>query len=287
MRNVTIAATQMSAVWDREEMIRKAENLVRTAAEKGAQVVLLQELFETPYFCQRQDIKYLDLAVPLEESRAVKHFQTVAEELRIVIPVSFFERYGNTQFNTVAMIDGTGELLGIYRKTHIPDGLPYAEKFYFTPGDTGYKVWNTLYGRIGVGICWDQWFPEAARAMALMGAEIILYPTAIGSELQFDIDSRVHWKNVMKGHAAANLIPVAASNRIGTEKDETEMTFYGSSFICDNHGEVIAEADDHTESVITATFDLDRLASERREWGVFRDRRPETYGILLTHGSPE
>lgn len=284
MRNITVAATQMSVNWDREETLNKAERLVREAAKKGAQVILLQELFETPYFCQRQDAKYLQLSKTLEENPAVNRFKDIAKELQVVLPISFFERHGNTQFNTVAMIDGTGDILGIYRKSHIPDGLPYAEKFYFTPGDTGFKVWDTMYGKIGVGICWDQWFPEAARAMALMGAEMILYPTAIGSEFDLSIDSRGHWRNVMIGHAAANLVPVIASNRIGIEKDGTEMSFYGTSFICNHKGEVVADADDCTETVITATFDLDELASERRVWSLFRDRRPDLYGILTTHG---
>ena len=202
-----------------------------------------------------------------------------------MLPVSFFERAGNTQFNSVAVIDADGEILGIYRKTHIPDGLPYAEKFYFTPGDTGFKVWDTKYGRIGVGICWDQWFPETARSLALLGAEILLFPTAIGSEPTLGKDSRVHWRNVMAGHAAANMMPVIASNRIGKETDEgSEMTFYGCSFIADNHGEIVEQADDHTESVFVHEFDFDALAKERREWGIFRDRRPEMYKTLLTHG---
>ena len=209
----------------------------------------------------------------------------MAEELDVVIPVSFFEKAGNTAFNSIAIIDADGTILGKYRKTHIPDGLPYAEKFYFTPGDTGFQVWKTKYATIGVGICWDQWFPEAARSMALFGAELLFYPTAIGSEPVLQRDSMPHWQHVMQGHAGANIMPVIASNRIGTEKDGTEMTFYGSSFIADWTGEIVAQADRTSEQVLTAEFDLDEIAKTRREWGVFRDRRPETYGILMTHGA--
>lgn len=285
MRNVKVAVTQMSCSRNPEETLAKADRLVRQAAGKGAKIILLQELFETPYFCQLQKFEYLELAKPLGENPAVNHFRKVARELDVVLPVSFFERAGNNQFNSVAVIDADGEILGVYRKTHIPDGLPYAEKFYFTPGDTGFKVWNTRYGRIGVGICWDQWFPETARSLALLGAEILLFPTAIGSEPTLGKDSRVHWRNVMVGHAAANMMPVIASNRIGKEtEEESEMTFYGCSFIADNHGELVEQADDHTETVLVHEFDFDVLAKERREWGIFRDRRPEMYKTLLTHG---
>lgn len=285
MRKVKVAVTQMSCSRNPEETLAKADRLVRQAAGKGAKIILLQELFETPYFCQLQKFEYLELAKPLGENPAVNHFRKVARELDVVLPVSFFERAGNTQFNSVAVIDADGEILGVYRKTHIPDGLPYAEKFYFTPGDTGFKVWNTKYGRIGVGICWDQWFPETARSLALLGAEILLFPTAIGSEPTLGKDSRVHWRNVMVGHAAANMMPVIASNRIGKEtEEESEMTFYGCSFIADNHGELVEQADDHTETVLVHEFDFDVLAKERREWGIFRDRRPEMYKTLLTHG---
>ena len=280
-----VAATQMACSWDREATLEKAEKLVREAAAKGANIILLQELFETPYFCQRHDFEYMELATTLEENPAVKRFQKVAKELDVVIPVSFFERAGNTAFNSIAIIDADGTVLGKYRKTHIPDGMPYAEKFFFTPGDTGFKVWKTKYGTIGVGICWDQWFPEAARCMALLGAEILLYPTAIGSEPVLQTDSKPHWQRCMQGHAAANIMPVIASNRIGHEvQKDSEMTFYGSSFIADETGGLVAEADRETESVITAEFDLDAIAQKRREWGVFRDRRPEMYGTLLTHG---
>ena len=285
MRKVVVAATQMSCTWDREATLAKAEKLVREAASKGANIILLQELFETPYFCQRHDFEYMDLATTLEENPAVKRFQKVAKELDVVIPVSFFERAGNAAFNSIAIIDADGTVLGKYRKTHIPDGMPYAEKFFFTPGDTGFKVWKTKYGTIGVGICWDQWFPEAARCMALLGAEILFYPTAIGSEPVLQTDSKPHWQRCMQGHAAANIMPVVASNRIGHEvQKDSEMTFYGSSFIADETGGLVAEADRETEGVITAEFDLDAIAQKRREWGVFRDRRPEMYGTLLTHG---
>ena len=285
MRKVVVAATQMSCTWDREATLAKAEKLVREAALKGANIILLQELFETPYFCQRHDFKYMDLATTPEENPAVKRFQEVAKELDVVIPVSFFERAGNAAFNSIAIIDADGTVLGKYRKTHIPDGMPYAEKFFFTPGDTGFKVWKTKYGTIGVGICWDQWFPEAARCMALLGAEILFYPTAIGSEPVLQTDSKPHWQRCMQGHAAANIMPVVASNRIGHEvQKDSEMTFYGSSFIADETGGLVAEADRETEGVITAEFDLDAIAQKRREWGVFRDRRPEMYGTLLTHG---
>lgn len=285
MRKVVVAATQMSCTWDREATLAKAEKLVREAVAKGANIVLLQELFETPYFCQRHDFEYMDLATTLEENPAVKRFQEVAKELDVVIPVSFFERAGNAAFNSIAIIDADGTVLGKYRKTHIPDGMPYAEKFFFTPGDTGFKVWKTKYGTIGVGICWDQWFPETARCMALLGAEILFYPTAIGSEPVLQTDSKPHWQRCMQGHAAANIMPVVASNRIGHEvQKDSEMTFYGSSFIADETGGLVVEADRETEGVITAEFDLDAIAQKRREWGVFRDRRPEMYGTLLTHG---
>lgn len=285
MRKVKVAATQMSCSWDREETLQKAIALVRQAAEMGAQVILIQELFETPYFCQKQKFEYMELATTLEENKAVAEFQKLAKELQVVLPVSFFEKKGNTAFNSIAMIDADGSVLGVYRKTHIPDGLPYAEKFYFTPGDTGFRVWDTRYGKIGVGICWDQWFPETARAMALLGAEMLCYPTAIGSEPTLEKDSSIHWRNTMAGHAAANMVPVVASNRIGEEtEEESSMVFYGKSFIADQHGEIVAVADEHTSEVITAEFDLDQLAQERRQWGIFRDRRPEMYEILTTHG---
>ncbi len=285
MRKVTVAATQMSCSWDREENLKKAESLVRQAAEKGANIILLQELFETPYFPQIQSFDYMNMCTTPEENPAVQRFCEVAKELSVVLPISFYEKAGNTGFNTLAIIDADGEILGYYRKTHIPDGLPYAEKFYFTPGDTGFKVWDTRYGKIGCGICWDQWFPESARCMALLGAELLFYPTAIGSEPILQNDSQPHWMRCMQGHAAANIMPVIASNRIGTETEgDSFMTFYGSSFITDETGALAAEADRESETVLTATFDLDAIARKRREWGVFRDRRTEMYETLLSHG---
>lgn len=285
MRKVKVAATQMAINWNREETLDKAEKLVRKAASEGAKIILLQELFETPYFCQLEKPEYYNLATTLEENAAVNKFKAIAKELDVVIPISFFEKAGNTQFNTVAVIDADGEILGIYRKTHIPHNPLYEEKYYFTPGDTGFKVWKTKYGTIGVGICWDQWFPETARAMALLGAEILLYPTAIGSEKDSDYDSSSHWKNTMCGHAAANIMPVIASNRIGKEVDDnSSMTFYGHSFIADHHGNIVKQAGSEEETVLVAEFDFDEIARTRREWCVFRDRRPEMYDILLTHG---
>lgn len=284
MRKVVVAATQMSCDWNREEVLDKAERLVREAAAKGASIILLQELFETPYFCQTQDFEHMKLATTLEENAAIARFTKIAKELEVVLPISFFEKAGNTAFNTIAVIDADGSILGTYRKTHIPDGLPYAEKFYFTPGDTGFKVWETRYAKIGVGICWDQWFPEAARSMALLGAELLFYPTAIGSEPTLGIDSKPHWQRCMQGHAAANIMPVIASNRIGTETaGDSSMTFYGASFIADQTGGLAEEADRETETVLVHEFDLDQIAQMRREWGVFRDRRPEMYGILMGH----
>jgi len=283
MAKIKVAVLQMSCSWDRNDNIAKAEKLVRKAAGEGAVIILLQELFETPYFCQQEKYEYLKLATTLEENPAVLHFRKIAEELKVVLPISFFERVGNTAFNTVAMIDGDGNVLGKYRKTHIPDGHSYEEKFYFTPGDTGFKVFKTIYGNIGVGICWDQWFPESARCMALMGAEILCFPTAIGSEPVLKKDSQPHWQRCMQGHAAANIIPVLAANRIGSETDETTMTFYGSSFITDETGEIVAKADRETETILTAEFDLEEIKEQRQYWGVYRDRRPEMYGILMHH----
>lgn len=289
MRTVTVATTQMACGWDIQQNINTATNLVTKAAQAGANIILLQELFETPYFCQVHDFDYFKLATSVADNAAITHFKKLAKELAVVLPISFYEKSGNTFFNSVTVIDADGEILGTYRKTHIPDGIPYAEKFYFTPGNTGFKVWDTKYAKIGVGICWDQWFPECARSMALMGAEILFYPTAIGDEPTLAIDSKGHWQRCMKGHAAANLMPVVASNRIGHETitqngNDSVMAFYGSSFITDGRGEIIQEASRDKEEILTATFDLDQLATERHQWGVFRDRRPSMYGTLLTHG---
>jgi len=285
MRKVTLAATQMSCSWDAAATLEKAERLVREAAAQGANIILLQELFETPYFCQKENYDYLNLAKPPAENPAVNRFQKIARELSVVLPISFFEAKGNTTFNSIAVIDADGSVLGIYRKTHIPDGPCYEEKFYFTPGDTGFKVWNTRYAKIGIGICWDQWFPESARCMALLGAELLLYPTAIGSEPVLPIDSQPHWQRTMQGHSAANIMPLAASNRVGAETEgDSSMTFYGSSFITEPTGGIAAQMNRTEEGIITADFDLDEIAALRRSWGVFRDRRPEMYQPLLTHG---
>lgn len=283
-RTVTVAATQMACSWDLSGNIARAEKLVREAAAEGAQIILIQELFETPYFCQDQIAEFFDLAKPAHDCALIDHFSRLAEELEVVIPVSFFEKAGQSFFNSIAIIDAGGEVLGIYRKSHIPDGPGYTEKYYFSPGDTGFEVWVTRFATIGVGICWDQWFPEAARAMALQGAELLFYPTAIGSEPQDPtIDSAAHWQRVMQGHAAANLMPVIASNRIGTEEGRkgTSLTFYGSSFICDQTGAKVETADRTTETVLTASFDLDGIARQRASWGLFRDRRPELYAPLM------
>ena len=289
MRTVTVAATQMTCGWDIQQNIAAATDLVTKAANAGANIILLQELFETPYFCQVHDFDYFKLASSVEDNAAIMHFKKLAKALEVVLPISFYEKSGNTFFNSVTIIDADGEILGTYRKTHIPDGIPYAEKFYFTPGDTGFKVWETKYAKIGVGICWDQWFPECARSMALMSAEILFYPTAIGDEPTLGIDSKGHWQRCMQGHAAANLMPVVAANRIGTETirqntHDSTLQFYGSSFITDGRGEIIQEASTDNQEVITATFDLDKLAIDRQQWGLFRDRRPSMYATLLTHG---
>jgi N-carbamoylputrescine amidase len=284
MSTVTVAATQMACSWDRDANMARAEKLVREAAKRGAQVILLQELFETPYFCKDHIARHLELAHPLEGHPAVEHFRGVARELGVVLPVSVFERAHNAFYNSVVIVDADGSVLGSYRKSHIPEGPGYHEKFYFSPGDTGFKVFATRHAKLGVAICWDQWFPEAARSMALMGAEILMYPTAIGSEPQdSSIDSSGHWQRTMQGHAAANVMPVVASNRIGTEKGEKyTMTFYGSSFIASPTGEKIVEADRVSESVLTASFDLDEVRRYRHAWGVFRDRRPDLYYPLLS-----
>ena len=292
MRKVTVAATQMkSRGFDREANIQAAEALIREAAGKGANIILIQELFQTDYFCQKMIDQNMKLALPLEEDPAVKRFSELAKELDVVLPVSFFEKDNQAHFNSLAIIDADGTILGTYRKSHIPDGAGYSEKFYFNIGDTGFKVWKTKYATIGCAICWDQWYPEAARAMALMGAELLFYPTAIGSEPDEDestFDSMPHWRTVMQGHAGANLMPVIASNRIGTEYcEDYHITFYGSSFIADEHGQLAATMDRETEGVITATFDLDELALTRRAWGVFRDRRPELYTPLLTQSGKD
>lgn len=287
MRKVTFAATQFACSWDRAANIARAESLVREAAGKGAQVVLIQELFETPYFCQDQDAAHFALASPCKDNPLLSHMAKLARELALVLPVSFFERAGHAHFNSLAMIDADGSVLGVYRKSHIPAGPGYQEKFYFSPGDTGFRAWQTRFGRFGCGICWDQWFPEAARAMALMGAEALLYPTAIGSEPPPapPLDSRDHWRRVMQGHAAANCMPLIASNRVGVERGQAgEIRFYGSSFVADPTGRLVAELGRDGEGTAIASFDLDAVAQMRASWGLFRDRRPDLYGVLQSHG---
>jgi N-carbamoylputrescine amidase len=283
MREVTVAATQMACGPDRDSNLATAERLVRRAAQSRAQVVLLQELFESVYFCKEQAPAHFSRAYPFEGNPLLARMSRLAAELGVVLPISFFERANNTYFNSLAMIDADGRVMGVYRKSHIPDGPGYQEKYYFTPGDTGFRIWNTRFGCIGVGICWDQWFPEAARAMAVMGADLLLYPSAIGSEPQdASLDSREHWRRAMQGHSACNCMPVIASNRVGHEVGQhSAVTFYGTSFITDATGGIIAELGQE-EGVITATFDLDDLATARASWGLFRDRRPDLYLPLLT-----
>ena len=286
MRTVKVAATQMRCTENAANNIALAEAQVREAANDGAQIVLLQELFEAPYFCKDLNSDYFELAHASQSNPVVEHFRNLAREMKLVLPISFFERDNNAYFNSIVVIDADGSNLGLYRKSHIPDSPGYQEKFYFSPGDTGFKVWDTRYARIGIGICWDQWFPEAARAMALQGAEVLLYPTAIGSEPGYpEIDSCAHWQRVMQGHSAANCTPVLASNRIGLERGEScDVTFYGSSFITDNTGEKIAEAGRDKQQVIVAELDLDKMQRERSAWGLFRDRRPDLYGDLQKLG---
>ncbi|XP_027083470.1 N-carbamoylputrescine amidase [Coffea arabica] len=287
-RVVTVSALQFSCTDDVSTNVATAERLVRAAYQKGANIILIQELFEGYYFCQAQRGDFFQRAKPYKGHPTILRMQKLAKELGVVIPVSFFEEANNAHYNSVAVIDADGTDLGLYRKSHIPDGPGYQEKFYFNPGDTGFKVFQTKFAKIGVAICWDQWFPEAARAMVLLGAEILLYPTAIGSEPQDEgLDSRDHWKRVMQGHAGANLVPLIASNRIGkeiiqTEHGKSEIIFYGNSFIAGPTGEIVANADDKEEAVLVAKFDLDQIKYKRYSWGVFRDRRPDLYKVLLT-----
>ncbi len=276
---VKFAALQLTKSWDLEDNLAKAKNAIREAAQNGANVILPQELFAAPYFCKKQEAKYFELAEETANSHLIQEMSALAKELGVVIPVSYFEKAGNTFFNSLVMIDADGTVLDNYRKSHIPDGPGYSEKYYFSPGDTGFKVWQTKFGKFGAGICWDQWFPELARSLALHGAEAIFYPTAIGSEPQDPtLDSRDHWQRTMQGHSAANLVPVIASNRMGTEVDDgIETTFYGSSFITDHTGAKIAEAPREGETIIYAEIDLAATAKARHAWGLFRDRRPDLY----------
>ncbi|MCG6487974.1 N-carbamoylputrescine amidase [Vibrio parahaemolyticus] len=276
---VKFAALQLTKSWDLEENLAKAKKAIREAAQNGANVILPQELFAAPYFCKKQEAKYFELAEETANSHLIQEMSALAKELGVVIPVSYFEKAGNTFFNSLVMIDADGTVLDNYRKSHIPDGPGYSEKYYFSPGDTGFKVWQTKFGKFGAGICWDQWFPELARSLALHGAEAIFYPTAIGSEPQdLTLDSRDHWQRTMQGHSAANLVPVIASNRVAIEVDDgIETTFYGSSFITDHTGAKIAEAPREGETIIYAEIDLAATAKARHAWGLFRDRRPDLY----------
>ena len=280
---IKVAAVQMSCSWKIEENISKAKILIDKAAKKGANIILLQELFQTPYFCIQYDEDIFKLAQTFENNKILDQMSKIAKDLNVVLPISFFEKDNNAYFNSIAVINADGNILGKYRKSHIPDGPGYLEKYYFNPGNTGFKVWETKFGKIGIGICWDQWFPEAARIMALKGAEILFYPTAIGDELMSKYDSSSAWQRVMQGHAAANIVPVVASNRIGSEtvKDQTNG-FYGKSFICDRTGNIISEASKDKEEIIIAEIDIEENHLFRRNWGLFRDRRVDLYKELLT-----
>ena len=275
---VKVAAIQMAMCEDKEANADRAEELVREAAANGAQIILLPELFEGLYFCKDMDEKYFSWAQEREGHPLIERFSAVAKELGVVLPLSYFEKSGNDYFNSLVMIDADGTVMENYRKTHIPSGPGYEEKFYFKPGDTGFRVWQTAHAKIGVGICWDQWFPETARSLALMGAELIFYPTAIGSEPEIHVDSKEHWQRVQQGHSAANTVPVIAANRIGEERGEScTLTFYGSSFMSDYTGQKIAEASRDEETVIYAEYDLEENRRQKEYWGLFQDRRPEMY----------
>ena len=291
MRNLSVAVTQMACGANRSANIATAAGLVAKAASRGAQVVVLQELFETPYFCIEVDKRYHAEALALTENPAIAIMQELARKHDVVIPVSVYERHGNKRYNTLAVIDAGGELLGIYRKSHIPDFPAYEEAFYFDPGDTGFKVWDTKYVKLGAAVCWDQWFPEAARCMALMGAELLVYPTAIGRPVggsPYDFpNSKPHWQQTMQGHAAANMLIVAASNRIGVEQGGGfETQFYGGSFIANETGAKVAELGEEDSIVVVQEFDLDRIAAFRRDWGIFRTRRPDLYQPILAQSPP-
>lgn len=283
------AAIQMNCDREPEKSIAHAEKLVREAAAKGAKIILLPELFERQYFCQERQYEYYAYATTVEENPAVKRFSEVCKELGIVMPISIYEKDGTRLFNSAIMIDADGTLLGTYRKTHIPDDHYYQEKFYFTPGNTGFRVFDTRYGKVGIGICWDQWFPETARSLALLGADIILYPTAIGSEPILEVDSAGHWQRTMQGHSAANIVPVVAANRYGLEKVEpceanggqkSELRFYGSSFMTDETGAMLCTAGREGDEILTAEYDFAEIREARLSWGLFRDRRPECYGEI-------
>ncbi len=284
-RAISVAVIQCPLAGSREENVARVEGHVREAAARGAQVVLPSELFEGPYFCSTEEDRFFATARPFLAHPTIARMSALARELSVVIPVSFFEKAGPVYYNSLAMVDAGGEVLGLYRKSHIPDGPGYEEKFYFRPGDTGFRVWSTRYGRLGVGICWDQWFPECARAMMLNGAELLLYPTAIGSEPhEPELDTRLPWQRAMIGHAVSNVVAVAAANRIG---DEGSQRFYGCSFLANHRGDKVVELGAGDEGVGVAEFDLDFLARHRAAWGFFRDRRPDLYGSLGTAGEEE
>ena len=281
---IKVAIAQFSMPDNYEKCIEKADEYIKTASKNGVDLLLLPELFEGLYFCQIENYDFFSKAEEVKDSKTLKHFQEMAKEYKIVLPISFFEKSGNCYFNSLVMIDKDGTIVDLYRKSHIPTGECYEEKFYFTPGDTGFKVFKTKAGNIGVGICWDQWFPETARILALKGAEILLFPTAIGSEPVLPKDSKSHWQNVMKGHAAANIMPVLAANRVGVESlGKSSMKFYGSSFIADQHGDFVTEMNREEEGIRFAEFDLSEIAKERFGWGVYRDRRTDLYEDLLKH----
>ena len=287
MPPVTIAAVQSAFGADPADNLARVEALVRQAARDGANIILPPELFENQYFCKTQRAEHLALAAPAERNPAVQRFRQVAAELGVVVPVSFYQLAGNARFNALAVIDADGTVAATYRKSHIPDGPGYQEKFYFSPGDTGFRPTQTRFGKIGAAICWDQWFPEAARILALRGADVLLYPTAIGDEPHRpEHNSRQHWETVMRGHAAANMIPLAAANRVGREQqhdafgNEVAMNFYGGTFIANPDGAIAASVDEEDGAIVAAEFDFARLAADRAEWGVFRDRRPELYAPL-------
>lgn len=292
MSKTTVAVIQMQCTKEVQQNIENAEKYVRQAADMGGQIILLPELFERQYFCQERQYGYYSYALSAEDNPAVCRMRGLARELSLVIVVSFYEKSGNVLYNSAAVVDADGSLLGVYRKTHIPDDHFYQEKFYFTPGDTGFTVWDTRYGKVGVGICWDQWFPETARCLALKGADVILYPTAIGSEPILDCDSSGHWMRTMQGHAAANIVPVAAANRYGVEMVEpcaenaeqnSALEFYGSSFITDETGDILCSAKKSGTKILLAQFDFEKIRRERLEWGLFRDRRPDCYGEICGH----
>jgi N-carbamoylputrescine amidase len=282
-RNITVAALQLALTGNETENIEAVSDLISQCANNGAQIVLPPELFSGPYFCKTEEEAHFALSRPLKDHPSVRAMAKLAKQLDVAIPTSFFERDGPHHYNSLAMIDPSGEIMGVYRKSHIPDGPGYEEKYYFRPGNTGFKVWDVFGARIGVGICWDQWYPECARAMALMGAEILLYPTAIGAEPQdATLDTRDMWRRAMVGHAVSNCMPVVAANRIGDEDDHGGIAqrFYGTSFIANEWGDIVNDLNDHETGILVATFDLDAAEAHRASMGFFRDRRPELYKRL-------